>query len=257
MPVEVTLDGSVARVCFGTGERGNAMTPEVRAGLRSALSEISETRAIRALVLRGHGEHFCAGADLRAHHSALTEDPGSVTGSTRREFSPIIETLASLPIPVVAFLKGIVAGAGLGLALVSDIRIASPTTRFSTAFASIGLGPDSGVSYFLPRLIGHSRAIDLLLRPRPVAAQEALEIGLVHEVTESTAERVDEVAQEFARGPSFAYQAIKATLGADIRSLSAALETEATWQEQAARTHDHRHAVEAFITKETPSYRGH
>lgn len=256
MAVKTTVEDGLAWLQFGTGERGNAMTPQVRAGLRSALMEIHEDSTVRALVLEGTGNHFCAGADLEAHHRALTEDPASITGSTRREFSPIIEILADLPIPVVALLRGIVAGAGLGLALASDIRIAAPSTQFSTAFATIGLGSDSGVSYFLPRLIGHTRAVDLLLRPRPIDAQEALAIGLVHEVDDHAPQRVREVSQEFAQGPSFAYRAIKSALASESSSLSAALETEALWQEQAAQTRDHLHAVEAFVNKETPTYIG-
>lgn len=256
MPVTTTIEDGAAWLRFGTGERGNSMTPDVRTALREALSAVGENPLVRAVVLEGSGEHFCGGADLQRHHEALTNDPGSVTGSTRREFSPIITAVATMPKPVIACLRGVVAGAGLGLALAADLRLASPTTRFSTAFTAIGLGPDSGVSHFLPRLVGGSRAVDLLLRPRLVRAQEAEEIGLVHEVNNDVDARAWEVARELASGPTFAYAAVKATLRAGQGTLKEALEAEASWQERAAQTRDHHAAVAAFISRQAPTYLG-
>lgn len=256
MPVTTSIEDGLAWVRFGTGERGNAMTPAVRTGLREALSEVGADALVRAVVLEGVGENFCAGADLRRHHDALMNDPASVTGSTRREFSPIVTEVATMPKPVVACLRGAVAGAGLGLALAADLRLASRATRFSTAFTTIGLGPDSGVSRSLPRLIGESRATDLLLRPRSVEAEEAERIGLVHEVSDDVGARVREIGLELASGPTFAYAAVKATLRAGQGTLEEALEAEASWQERAAQTLDHRAAVEAFLSKLAPTYLG-
>jgi len=256
MPVSTSIEERVAWVRFGTGERGNAMTADMRTALREALSMVGEDPLVRTVVLEGTGEHFCGGADLHRHHEALTKDPGSVSGSTRQEFSPIIAATSAMPKPVIACLRGITAGAGLGLALAADLRLASPTARFSTAFTAVGLGPDSGVSHFLPRLVGESRAADLLLRPRVVGAEEAARIGLVHEVNDDVGARAQAVARELAGGPTFAYAAVKATLRAGQGTLEEALEVEASWQERAARTHDHLAAVEAFISRTTPTYLG-
>lgn len=256
MPVSVTTTDGLAWVQFGDGKRGNALTPSVRTGLREELERLSRDSTLRALVLEGTGAHFCAGADLRGHYEALMRDPASVTGGTRREFSPIISMLDEVPIPTIACLRGVVAGAGLGLAVACDLRIADTTTRFSTAFTAIGLGPDSGVSHFLPRLVGFPLATDLLLRPRQVESSEALTVGLVHEVVEDSRARTSQVGAELATGATFAYAAVKATLRAGQESLSTALQVEADWQERAAQTRDHWAAVDAFVNNSTPTFTG-
>lgn len=256
MPVSITTSNGLTWLRFGDGERGNALTPSVRKALLQTLEELSADSSLRAVVLEGTGKHFCAGADLHSHYQALKTDPSSVTGGTRREFSPIISMLSELPVPTIASLRGAVAGAGLGLALACDLRIADTTTRFSTAFTAIGLGPDSGVSHFLPRLVGLPLATDLMLRPRQVEAEEAKQISLVHEVVADSQQRARKVGSELAAGATFAYAAVKATLRAGQGNLSTALQVEADWQEHAAQTNDHRSAVEAFVNKSTPTFTG-
>lgn len=258
MTVNVDLRNGLARVSFGSGRRANALTTETRHGLRSGLERLAADPDVRAVLLQGRGGHFCAGQDLAQHSERLAEGPDAIGGMVRREFSPIIAAIAAMPKPVIALLEGAVAGAGLGLALACDLRIAAGTARLGTAFAGVALGPDSGVSWFLPRLVGRATALDLLLRPRMVEAPEALELGLVHEVVEPAelAERGDAMGEELAQGPTIAYGAIKATLEASDGDLARSLEAEGDWQTVAAASHDHRAAVDAFIAKQRPVFRG-
>lgn len=258
MTVTTALDGGLAWVHFGTGERANALTTAIRQDLLATLTRLAAESTVRAVVLQGRGDHFCAGQDLSQHHERLEADPDSIDGMVRREFNPIIKTIASMPKPVVAALTGAVTGAGLGLALACDLRLSSTTAKFSTSFARVGLGPDSGVSWFLPRLVGSATAADLLLRPRIVDAAEALALGLVHEVhpPEDLTERARAVGAEFAAGPTVAYAAIKATLAASVGSLESSLDAEGTWQGIASTTGDHTGAVAAFINKQTPRFSG-
>lgn len=254
MTVSVELRQGCAWVRFGSGEKRNALTAETRAGLLKELTRLAGDDLVRAVVLAGVGENFCAGQDLAVHHKAITEHPEVVRGSTRREFSPIIETIARMPKPVIACLRGAVAGAGLGLALASDLRIVAADTKISTAFTAIALGPDSSVSYFLPRYVGVSRATEYLLRPRIIRADEAVSVGLAHEMSDPVEERVAEIASELAAGPTLAFAAVKETLAQGWVGLSAALAAEADWQEKLVDTRDHLVAVEAFMNKARPSF---
>ena len=238
----------------GEGNRGNALTRSTRLQLLEQLKQIADDDSIRAVVLEGRGDNFCAGQDVRVHHEALVHEPESIQGSTRREFSPIVQMVTKMPKPVIACLRGAVAGAGLGLALACDLRIGAADTRFSTSFTRIGLGPDSGVSYFLPSLVGMSRATDYLLRPRVIDSSEAISVGLLHEIVDPVEERVREIATELASGPTLAYAAVKDTLGHSGADLAAVLDREARWQEQLVMTRDHFAAVEAFVNKKTPTF---
>lgn len=254
MAVSVELKQGCAWVRFGNGENRNALTAETRAGLLEELTRIAGDGNVRAVVLVGEGGNFCAGQDLAVHHRAIVEHPEIVHGATRREFSPIIETIAKMPKPVIACLRGAVAGAGLGLALASDLRVAATDTKISTAFTAIALGPDSGVSYFLPRLVGLSRATEYLLRPRMIRADESVSVGLVHEVSDTVEERVAEIASELAAGPTLAFAAVKETLAQGWVELSSALAAESDWQERLVGTRDHFAAVEAFVNRALPTF---
>lgn len=258
MTVDVELRRGLARVLFGSGQRANALTTETRHALRSALEQLTADSDVRAVLLQGRAGHFCAGQDLAQHTERLADGPEAIGTMVRQEFSPIVTTITAMRKPVIALLEGAVAGAGLGLALACDLRIAAGTARLGTAFTGVALGPDTGVSWFLPRLVGRATALDLLLRPRMVAAPEALELGLVHEVVEADAlmERGGAIGEELANGPTIAYGAVKATLALSESGLARSLEAEAEWQTVAAGSYDHREAVDSFFAKQRPDFRG-
>lgn len=171
-------DGDVLVVTLNRPEVYNALTPQMLHRLTDAWAEAADP-AVRAVVVTGAGRGFCAGADLKASREGLSP----ATSGLRHTYNPHILALSDLEKPVVAAINGAAAGAGMGLAFAADIRIGTPQTKFVPAFVPIGLVPDSGVTYFLPRLLGYSRSFDWLSSGRPLLADEALEWGLLNAVT--------------------------------------------------------------------------
>jgi len=236
----------------------NAMDLGLKEALRDTLADLSTDRSCRAIVLAGAGRAFCAGQDLREHATELqrTTDLDTV----RVHYNPIAQRLASMPKPVVAAVRGMAAGAGASLALLADFRIGGPGTTLLMAFANIGLAGDTGISWSLPRIVGHARALELLLLAEPVKAQRAYEIGLLSKVAEdddAVLPAAQELAARLAAGPTVAYGAIKRELSVgDAGTLSDALAAEAQAQTICAATADHATAVNAFVAKQRPAFEG-
>ena len=258
MSVDLQRVAGAALLRFGTGARANALSADVRRALLDALRQVAADPEARALLIQGHDENFSAGQDLKEHSAVLTAGGGDAVATlVIEEFSPLAAALDALPIPTVAAIHGVAAGAGLGLALACDLRLAARGSRFTTAFVGVGLAPDTGVSGSLVRAVGHSRAVDLLIRPRVIDADEALHIGLVHEVHDADAldARAREVVGELAAGPTVAYAQVKACLDGHA-GLTATLAREAEAQRTAASTSDHAEAVDAFVNRRAPTFIG-
>ncbi|MFJ8160940.1 enoyl-CoA hydratase/isomerase family protein [Streptomyces sp. NPDC096136] len=259
---EVT-DG-LAKVTINRPDAMNAMNTEAKVALRDAVRAAAGDPAVRAVLLTASGTRaFCVGQDLKEHIGNLAADreTGSkLTMNTVSEhYNPIVRALTEMPKPVVAGVNGVAAGAGFGFALAADFRVVSETASFNTSFAGVALTADSGVSWTLPRLIGASRASDLLLFPRSITAQEARDLGIVNRLVpaEELHAEAEAVARTLAAGPTVAYAAIKESLayGAS-RSLSEALEREDVLQTRAGASEDHSIAVQAFLAKQPPKYLG-
>ncbi|HET6504340.1 MAG TPA: enoyl-CoA hydratase-related protein [Amycolatopsis sp.] len=236
----------------------NALTVELKERLLAALREAAADPAVRALVLTGAGKAFCAGQDLKEHVGILQSGNTEVRTVTEH-YNPIVRTIVEMPKPVIAAVNGMAAGAGAAFAYACDLRLAAGSAAFLMAFAKVGLGPDSGASWTLQRLIGYGRAAELMLLARPVDAAEALRFGLVGEVVpdEELADRAHAVAAGLAAGPTLTYRKIKEVLGAAASgTLEDALSAEATAQTFLGATADHREAVEAFVAKRTPEFQG-
>jgi 2-(1,2-epoxy-1,2-dihydrophenyl)acetyl-CoA isomerase len=221
---------------------------------------VEADRTCRAVVLAGAGNAFCVGQDLRQHASSLDARATDSLDTVRAHYNPIAQRLAGLPKPVVAAVRGTAAGAGASLALLADFRIGGPRTMFLMAFANVGLAGDSGVSWSLPRIVGHARAIEMLLLAEPVRAAQAAELGLLTRLLDDD-EQVLPTAQEFAArlaaGPTVAYGAIKRELSIGTAgTLSDALAAEAQAQAITGATRDHRAAVAAFVAKQKPVFEG-
>lgn len=249
----------LATVTLNRPDAMNALDTATKDALRDGLRRAADDPGVRAVLLTGNGRAFCVGQDLKEHIGALRDKGGDALTTVHDHYNPITLTLAAMPKPVVAGVNGVAAGAGAGFAFAADYRIVADTAAFNTAFAGIALTADSGMSWTLPRLVGPSRAQDLLLFPRSVKAPEALELGLANRVVPA-AELADEaraVARKLAEGPTAAYAAIKESLayGAE-HSLAETLEKEAELQIRSGGTEDHTIAVEAFVAKETPRYVG-
>ncbi|MGW8363831.1 2-cyclohexenylcarbonyl CoA isomerase [Streptomyces wedmorensis] len=254
----------LATITINRPEAMNAMNVAAKVALRDAAETAAADPAVRAVLLTAAGDRaFCVGQDLKEHVGLLLSDQESGTSQTmntvRDHYNPIVKALTGMRKPVVAAVNGVAAGAGFGFALAADYRIVSETAAFNTSFAGVALTADSGMSWTLPRLIGQSRASDLLLFPRSISAQEAYELGIVNRLVPAAdlAAEAVKVARTLAEGPTVAYAALKESLayGAD-HSLSEALEKEDELQTLAGASEDHTIAVRAFIAKEKPRYLG-
>ncbi|MBD0745212.1 enoyl-CoA hydratase/isomerase family protein [Streptomyces sp. CBMA152] len=258
---EVT-DG-LATITINRPDAMNAMNTEAKVALRDAARQAAADPAVRAVLLTATGRAFCVGQDLKEHVALLAADREAGTGSTmstvREHYNPILKALTEMPKPVVAGVNGVAAGAGFGFALAADYRVVADTAAFNTSFAGVALTADSGVSWTLPRLIGQSRAADLLLFPRSISAQEAYELGIVNKLVPAAdlAAEAAAVARALADGPTLAYAALKESLAYGAgHSLSEALEKEDELQTRAGASEDHSIAVAAFLAKERPKYVG-
>ena len=238
----------------------NALDVDLKEALRDTLASLESDRSCRAVVLAGAGRAFCVGQDLHEHAGTL--QAGSTDLDTvRAHYNPIAQRLANMPKPVVAAVRGAAAGAGASLALLADFRIGGPRTTFLMAFANVGLAGDTGVSWSLPRIVGHARALELLLLAEPVRSADAYRMGLLSQLLEDDEQvlpAAQELAARLAAGPTVAYGAIKRELSiGDAGTLSDALAAEAQAQSICGGTADHAAAVAAFVAKQHPTFQGH
>jgi 2-(1,2-epoxy-1,2-dihydrophenyl)acetyl-CoA isomerase len=258
-PVRVEVAGAVATVTISRPDQANSLTTAAKEALLAAFEGLANNDAVRAVVLTGSGRAFCAGQDLAEHAAALAADPASAFDTVGKHYSPIVQSLATMPKPVIAAINGTCAGAGIGFALACDLRVAASGVKFAPAFTGIGLTADSGLSATLPRAVGWSRAMGLLLLGTVIDADEALRIGLVHEVVpgEQLATRVQELAVRLAAGPTKAFVALKEALWYSASAgIGDVLKLEGELQQRLASTADHQGAVQAFLEKRRPGFTG-
>jgi 2-(1,2-epoxy-1,2-dihydrophenyl)acetyl-CoA isomerase len=256
--IRYEVEGAVATITLDRPDALNALTVELKVALREAVERAAGDEAVRAVVLTGAGRAFCVGQDLREHADSLAAGDTDLD-TVRKHYNPIVQALADLPKPVVAAVNGMAAGAGASLAFACDFRLAADSAGFLMAFAKVGLGPDTGASWTLQRLVGYGRATAMLMLAEPVSATQALEMGLVNAVVPAgeLASAAAELAGRLAAGPTVAYAGIKQALAAAASSdLVTALETEAEVQSRCGATTDHRAATEAFLNKQQPAFQG-
>jgi 2-(1,2-epoxy-1,2-dihydrophenyl)acetyl-CoA isomerase len=252
--------GGVATIALNRPEKLNAFDGRMHEELHDALDNAATDDEIRCLVLRGEGRGFSAGADLKSED--LSRKAGEVPDLgeyLRRTYSRTITKIVAMEKPVVASLHGPVYGAGVGLALACDVRLAAESARFSVAFVKIGLMPDAGVTYFLPRIVGLGRAVEMSMLGGAVDAEEAYRIGLVNRVVldEMLEEETAVFAKRLAAMPTRALGSMKQALYASFESdLETALEREAVGQTLCGRTADHEEGVAAFFEKRDPHFTG-
>jgi 2-(1,2-epoxy-1,2-dihydrophenyl)acetyl-CoA isomerase len=259
-PLLTDRDGPVVTLTLNRPDSLNSLDRALKEALRDAVEEVAADRSCRAIVLAGAGRAFCVGQDLREHATALEAGGGDLAATLNDHYNPIALQLAELPKPVVAAVRGMAAGAGASLAFLADFRIGGPKTAFLLAFANIGLAGDTGVSWTLPRLVGHAKATELLMLAEPIDAPTAHGLGLLTRLVDDD-DQIMNVAQEFAArlaaGPTIAYAQIRRQLaiGGTV-GLAEALAVETQAQAVCGATADHRNATAAFVRKDKPVFTG-
>jgi 2-(1,2-epoxy-1,2-dihydrophenyl)acetyl-CoA isomerase len=257
--VSLDVDGAVATITLDAQARRNALTVAMKEALLAAVRRVADDESVRAVVLTGSGKAFCAGQDLAEHASALRADAATALGTVADHYNPTVLALAGMRKPVLAAVNGTCVGAGLGLALACDLRIAAESAKFATAFTGIGLTCDSGLSATLARAVGAARASELVLLGQPFTAAQALEWGVVGRVVPdaSFADEVQTLAAKLANGPTVAYAEAKAALAASFQPpLADVLAAEAAAQTRLGLTADHQGAVESFLAKRPVEFHG-
>ena len=246
----------VATVSLNRPEVYNALNDEITFELQDAFREVGKDDSVRVVVLTGEGKAFCAGQDLKASSSAGKR---SFMDSLQKRYNPIVRAMRSLPKPVICRLNGVAAGAGCSLALACDMIIASDEATMIEVFINIGLVPDSGSSFFLPRLAGMAKAFELCTMGSKIKADEALNLGLINRCV--NAAQLDSVVKEYtdyyASAPTKAIGLIKKMLNKSTHAtLDEMLDYEAYCQEIAGSSDDYREGVAAFIDKRKPRFSG-
>jgi 2-(1,2-epoxy-1,2-dihydrophenyl)acetyl-CoA isomerase len=251
-------DNGVANIALNRPEKLNAFDSTMHDQLYSALGSAAEDEGVRCIVVRGEGRGFSAGADLAQVVREADGDP-DLGEYLRGTYSRLVKRMVGIEKPIVAALHGSVYGAGVGIALACDLRIAAENTKFSVAFIKIRLMPDAGVTFFLPRVVGLGRAMQMSMLGDAVDAEEAYRIGLVNKVVakDALSEGVRNLAQHLSAMPTGALGRIKHSLYASFETdLETALESEAEGQTFCGHTQDHKEGVAAFFEKRAPEFTG-
>ena len=249
-------EAGVLTITLNRPESYNALNESMKKELNEAFREAEKDPRVRCVVLRGSGEKaFCSGQDLKEHAGQTR----SLKESLERSYNPLIRKMRTIEKPVIAMINGVAAGAGCSIALACDMRVMSSTAKLIEVFIRIGLVPDSGSHWFLPRLAGMARAFEYAATGRDISAEEAERVGLVNRVSppDRLEQAVMELAVRLAAAPTRAIGLMKRTLNRSLSTdLDSLLEYEAAIQEIASRTADHKEGLAAFLEKRSPKFMG-
>lgn len=248
-------ESGVATLTLNRPQSLNAFVPQMNREVLEALKDGERDKAVHCCVITGAGRAFCAGQDLK---SRTSDQKGALGASLREKYNPMIRQIRQMEKIVIAAVNGVAAGAGCNLALACDLRVASEEAKFIQSFVRVGLAPDSGGSFLLPRIVGLSKAMELLLLGETVDAQEARRIGLVAKVFPAAefAQSTRALAATVARAPRGIGLIKRAVNHAMLRDLESDLDYEAHLQEIAGRSSDYDEGVRAFLEKRTPVFTG-
>lgn len=254
--IKLARDKSLATLTLNAPDKLNAVSRKMVAEIKQAWEEIGADGSVRAVLLTGSGRGFCAGADLSDPDRKNDADSGSALD---KFFNPVIRTMRALPKPIVAAVNGVAAGVGMSFAMAADITIAARSASFLQAFARIGLLPDGGSTWFLPRLVGEQRARALAMLAPQISAEQAKQWGLIWDVVDDAAlmPTATELAQRLANGPTQSLARIKDAMNRAAKNdLSQQLDIERDFQRELGRTEDFREGVTAFLAKRKAEFKG-
>lgn len=257
--VLASLEAGVLTLTLNRPEKLNAFNPDMHQALRQGLERAAAEAAVRAVILTGAGRAFCAGQDLSERDVSAGAAPIDLSVSLGSHYNPLVRRLRALPKPIVCAVNGVAAGAGANIALACDIVLAARSARFVQAFSRIGLIPDSGGTYFLPRLVGSARAMGLALLAESLSAEQAEQWGLIWKAVDDAqlAAEAAALASRLAQGPTKGYGLLKKALQASsANSLDAQLDLERDLQREAGLSNDYREGVTAFKEKREPKFQG-
>lgn len=257
--IRFTVASGVARLTLNRPEKLNSFTAAMHAEIRDALSFVRAQPDVRVLLISGAGRAFCAGQDL-ADCAVPTNGTAPNLGETvERDYAPLVRALRALPLPVVCAVNGIAAGAGANLALACDLAVAKESAAFLQPFCKLGLVPDTGGTYFLPRLVGTARAMGLAMLGERVSAQQAADWGLIWKciADEDFDPEVEALLAQLASAPTLGLARTKHAIYASADStLEEQLLRERDSMQELGYTRDYREGVDAFISKRTPEFHG-
>lgn len=248
--------GAVLKITLNRPDKYNSFVREMALALQSELENANSNSEIRAVYLTGKGKAFCAGQDLA---EAIDPEGPELTKIVSEHYNPIIELIRKLDKPVVAAVNGVAAGAGANIALACDIAVATKSSSFIQAFSKIGLIPDSGGTYTLPRLVGLQKASALMMLGDKVSAEEAEQIGMIYKCFEDEdfAESSMKIAQKLSLMPTLALAFTKKLLNESFENnLEDQLKSEDKYQTLAGNSYDYKEGVNAFLEKRAPQFKG-
>jgi 2-(1,2-epoxy-1,2-dihydrophenyl)acetyl-CoA isomerase len=254
----VKKENGVGWIIFNRPEVLNAFDLETLKEMQATFKDFEKDASVRCIVLTGAGRAFCAGADLQSLKARGSGNQLSLAEDLRQGFNPVVSKMRSIDKPVIAMVNGVAAGAGMGLAFAADLRIVSEGAKFVEAFAKVGLVPDSGASFFMPRLLGLSKAFELAFTGEGIDAKEAEKLGAVNKIVPSDQLEAETraLAEKLAKGPKGMGLSKRAINKAVYSDIDAALEYEAYMQEIAGNSEDYKEGVNAFGEKRPPQFTG-